>query len=165
MTIKPRKIIINGVELTAHPDGSVERQFYGRMRRDFGTKGKRGYMQLGVGGKTTLVHRIIARAYLLDWDDSLTVDHIDGKKTNNDLANLRMFNASEQQRAFRSKPKNCTSTYRGVHLNHRGKWIAIIKFDGKSHYIGTFQCEEDAALAYNVAATLAGFKPQSLNLI
>lgn len=42
-----------------------------------------------------LVHRIVAEHFLSDWDKSLEVNHIDGDKHNNSVANLEMCTRQE----------------------------------------------------------------------
>lgn len=41
------------------------------------------------GGKTFLVHRLVAKAFLGDHSDTLDVCHIDSNQLNNDVSNLR----------------------------------------------------------------------------
>lgn len=43
------------------------------------------------------------------------------------------------------------SKFKGV-WKHRKKWIAMIHFEGKSRYLGTFDTQEDAAAAYRAKA-------------
>lgn len=53
--------------------------------------------------KSVPVHRLIAMTYLIDWDKSLTVNHIDGNKLNNAISNLEMVTNSENvKHAFKS---------------------------------------------------------------
>ncbi len=60
----------------------------------------RKYAQVGLSmkGKTTkaYVHRLVAEAFLTDWDD--TVNHIDGDKTNNRLENLEWVSYSDNNK-------------------------------------------------------------------
>lgn len=49
------------------------------------TKEKKGF----------LIHRLVAQAFLSDWDENLTVDHIDKNPSNNNLTNLRMLTLFE----------------------------------------------------------------------
>jgi hypothetical protein len=44
------------------------------------------------------IHRLLARTFLSDFNEKLQVDHIDRDKLNNDLSNLRMVTASDNQR-------------------------------------------------------------------
>ena len=59
---------------------------------------KYGYLCVGLrdGKKQKLctVHRLVAKAFLMG-DDSLTVNHIDGNKTNNSVYNLEWVTAKE----------------------------------------------------------------------
>ena len=76
------------------------------------------------------------------------VDHIDGDGLNNQRANLR---DSEGKNAWNRKPQEGgTSVYKGVSWHSRiGKWQAQIMKDGRTHYLGYFDSEIDAARAYN----------------
>ena len=62
------------------------------------------YVNLARNGKykSKTVHRLVAEAFLPDFDASLSVNHIDGVKTNNRLSNLEMVtpleNAQHAQR-------------------------------------------------------------------
>lgn len=51
------------------------------------------------------VHRIVAALFLPDWDPSLTVDHIDEDKTNNDISNLQMLSVGDNVRAYHQRRK------------------------------------------------------------
>ena len=56
------------------------------LRRDDGTSANR------------LVHRLVASAFLDDWDETLTVDHVNRVRDDNRVVNLRMATHAEQQR-------------------------------------------------------------------
>lgn len=45
-----------------------------------------------------LVHRLVAEAFLKDYDEKLQVNHKDGNRTNNNVDNLEMVTASENQK-------------------------------------------------------------------
>jgi hypothetical protein len=49
--------------------------------------------------------------------------------------------------------KSCSSKYKGIHWFKRyRKWSATIRFENKRIFLGYFQNEIDAALAYDEAA-------------
>ena len=52
------------------------------------SKNNAGYMQCGCKKSTTLVHRLVAKAWLDNPNNYNEVDHIDGDKTNNSMYNL-----------------------------------------------------------------------------
>jgi hypothetical protein len=47
----------------------------------------------------------------------------------------------------------------------RGKWVAYIRVNGNRRHLGRFDAEEDAALAYSVAATEAWGERANLNVL
>lgn len=96
--------------------------------------------------KTILLHRAV-----LDAPAGMQVDHIDGDKLNNRRSNLRLVTPAQNQ--YNRRPSDGSSRYKGVswHKRHT-RWTAYIKIDGKQHYLGFFENEIDAAVAYDMAA-------------
>ena len=91
--------------------------------------------------KTFRVHILVAMAFLNHTIKSyrITVKHIDNNKLNNRLDNLERVNRKDKG----------TSKLPGVSLNGQGtKWVARIKVNGEQRYIGTFDSEYEAHLAY-----------------
>lgn len=86
--------------------------------------------------------------------DSRIVDHRNGDGLDNRKANLRI--ASKQNNNINIRPRRgCKSQYKGVLFESRRKaWVARIQHDGKSYHLGQYGTEQDAARAYNYAASL-----------
>ena len=77
------------------------------------------------------------------------IDHINGIRDDNRIENLR--EADKQSNAFNRKShKNSTSKYKGVSWCKRDKnWQVSYCIGGKRIYIGKFNCEIEAAKAYD----------------
>jgi hypothetical protein len=98
------------------------------------------------------VHRIIFAMHNKIDPDNQDVDHIDNSKSNHP-ANLRLAGScGNQQNAWKRKSQTA-SKYKGVSANkNKSRWCAAICANGSKVYLGTYDTEELAALAYNNAA-------------
>ena len=112
----------------------------------------RGYQVLGRKGSQYKAHRV-AWAWIHGDSDKL-VDHINGIRSDNRIANLRIADICESN-MNRKLQSNSTTGFKGVHPNKRSKinpWKAEIEFNGKWLYLGSFQSPEEAGEAYKQAA-------------
>lgn len=110
---------------------------------------KDGYRKGKVDGASYFAHRVAFAIFHGYWP-SETIDHINGEKSDNRIANLREASRSQNQQN-RPKQKNNTSGFKGV-TRHRSGWMAKIKLNGKTHYVGLYSTPELASVAYDVAA-------------
>ena len=115
-------------------------------------KSDKGYIRIGINKKLYTLHRLIYKYHNEEWDLKYShnnqIDHIDINKSNNKIENLRVVNNSINQRN-KNKLKNCSSIYKGVHWDKtKKKWVAQIRIDGKTIFLGHFKTEEEAHLAY-----------------
>ena len=93
------------------------------------------------------------------------VDHRDGNGLNNQKSNLRVATPS-QNAANKSSIQNGYSKYLGISWHKKIKrWEARISKNNKSHYLGVFKTEIEAAIAYNNAATKLHGEFANLNKI
>lgn len=91
--------------------------------------------------KNHLVHRLVAKEFLDEFDETKMVNHIDFNKNNNHVSNLEMVSNRENQcHSIKSKNK-----YIGVSFHKKlNKWTAQIMVDGKLKYIGKFLTDIEA---------------------
>lgn len=96
---------------------------------------------------------VYLHVYLLKPPLDMVVDHINGDKLDNQRHNLRI--ATDMQNSQNTqKQKGRSSKYKGVVWDaSRQKWKAQIKHENKNTNLGRFDSEEEAALAYDHAAT------------
>ena len=110
-----------------------------------------GYKQGKMLHRQYYAHRIIWALNYGEWPPD-QVDHINGKRTDNRIENLRLAVNAENARN-RGSQLNNTSGYKGVSFyKSRGNWEANIQVNGKNKRIGYFNTAEDAHEAYCMAA-------------
>lgn len=108
-----------------------------------------GYAYGKVNEKNVYLHRLIYELEFGTHGD--LVDHINGNRLDNRVANLRKATHKENRR--NTKKVRGTSKYIGVYYNKkRNKWCASIQHEGKNRHIGYYDVELDAARAYNEKA-------------
>ena len=159
-------LLIAGRMNFVHENGSISfiHGCTGKLVTTFGSNKGDGYLRIGIGGKSFYMHRLVAMAFLDDYTDELSVDHINGDKSDNTVENLRMATPSQQQLGHRHPSKGASSIYRGVSLvKSSGSYLAHIRHGGKQHHLGTFPTEVEAAKAYDKAAMANGYLPEALN--
>lgn len=74
-------------------DGRIRNANTGREIKQF--VGPDGYMRTQIAGKTRLVHRVIAKAYIPEDPEKVFINHKDGNKQNNRADNLEWCTRSE----------------------------------------------------------------------
>jgi HNH endonuclease/AP2 domain len=120
----------------------VDANDYSRVKQFlwFSTKTKwTFYARSGKDGGNTYLHRFIMNLS----DDELVVDHKNGNGLDNRKSNLRICSQSENGRNRSGASK--LTRFKGICLNKKtGKWIATLN-------LGSFNTEEEAALAYDHA--------------
>lgn len=115
-----------------------------------GTAHNRGYWQIRVCDELHLAHRL---AWLMTYGEwpAEDIDHINGDKRDNRIANLRAASRS-QNMANKGPNRNNTSGYKGVwYFKRTGKWMAGFRKDGRSIHVGCFDTPEEAAEARRIA--------------
>lgn len=114
------------------------------------SRNKKGHIQMQVGGfGNYLVHRL-AWLYVYGAWPKNQIDHIDGDKSNNRIANLRdVTNSENSQNRYGPTSWNKSSRLLGVTFHKKtGKWMAAIRKGNLRKHIGLFQNAEDAHAAY-----------------
>lgn len=94
--------------------------------------------------------KIYMARYLMKCPPHLFVDHIDGNPLNNTKRNLRICTKA-QNCQNRKKRNSSPYKYKGAYF-YDGKWVSSIGYKNKSIFIGRFNNDIDAAIAYNKKA-------------
>lgn len=117
-----------------------------------GTTDRRGYVRIRIGRKKYAAHRL---AWLISTGEDpahMTIDHINGNKSDNRISNLRLATNAENQRNKGRYATNKTGI-KGVFLDaKKGRYSASIRVNGKLKHLGYFDDPNVAAQAYAVAA-------------
>ncbi|MBY4947045.1 HNH endonuclease [Cupriavidus respiraculi] len=112
-----------------------------------GTSHGRGYLSIGVKGRRYLAHRL-AWFYVHGRWPAAHIDHQNGDRSDNRLANLRECDNTENQQN-RAKQRTNTSGATGVSWHRKmAKWQAKITVKGKRLWLGAFATIDEARSAY-----------------
>jgi hypothetical protein len=109
----------------------------GYYRIDLHNNGKR---------KKFYIHRLVISNFIPNIENKKCVDHINGKRLDNTISNLR-WSSDEENQHNRQINLNNTSSIKGVYWNKKAnKWHAQININGKNIHLGLFDNLDDAKL-------------------
>lgn len=133
-------------------DDDTERVINGRRLRTIRgpSARKNRYVYLKEGDKFISLSRLI-----MDAPNNKMVDHINGNTLDNRKENLRLCSNQQNQCNRKKQIKATSSKYKGVVYTGKYKtkrWQSSIKHNGIMQFLGMYETEELAALAYNNAA-------------
>lgn len=121
-----------------------------------GSKKSHGYIAINIDGKLYYAHRL-AWMYVFVVMPGLPIDHIDGDRHNNRIANLRLASPSENQKNAGLRTTN-KSGHQGVSwVAKAGKWRVALRSSGRVVTIGLFEDVESAVSARDKAYGDHGF--------
>lgn len=110
-----------------------------------------GYLRVCFRGHKIPAHHLCWALHYGEWPNG-ELDHINGKRSDNRIVNLRLASTS-QNHANKGRQKNNKTGYKGVHFNkERGLYVAQISVDGRNRFLGRFQTADLAYAAYKDAA-------------
>ncbi len=147
-------------------EGLYEISSHGKVRKGNGKpfnihKNPCGYYTAALrkNGKVypRLVHRMVVESFICKEFEQ--VDHIDGRKGNNLLSNLRP--CTQRENMLYHYKREFPGTFR-----EKDKWRASISVKNEMVHLGTFETEVDAFMAYKLATKVldaAGYKSHPLN--
>ena len=111
-----------------------------------------GYVQIEVEGEVHYLHVYIMKTLLgKEVPKGHVVHHMDNKRYNNTEANLAVVSCQVNSQA-RVKASGCSSQYSGVCLTESGNWHVQIRRDKVIISLGTYTDQEEAGMAYDIAA-------------
>jgi len=122
-----------------------------RVGIPLGCDNGKGYLRITVDGTSQYAHRL---AWVYEFGDlsGLEIDHINGVKSDNRIANLRLATAIENQQNKREAMSNNKAGMLGASWHKdANKWQAHICKEGKRTYLGLHETADKAHQAYVAA--------------
>ena len=115
----------------------------------------------GRAGKARKARRVWMHRLVLGVTDAypiVEIDHVDGNGLNDQRASLRIVSKSQNQRNRRKQTSTASSRFKGFSWDKSNRtvikpWRAHMRVEGKLIMLRRFADEQDAAKAYDEAAT------------
>jgi hypothetical protein len=116
-----------------------------------GSRQSRGYWHIKINRHLYMAHRLAWLYVTGEWPVG-HIDHINGNRSDNRFANLRIATNSENAWNSRIRVNNACG-YKGVHYKRRlNKFVAQNNVSGRVHHLGVFKTAAEAHAAYRKAA-------------
>lgn len=107
-----------------------------------------GYVQIQVDYQFYYGHRLAWWLHYGEWPPG-EIDHINGNKSDNRIANLRIATRSQQTANARKRRSGLKGVFR---FKGGPKWSAQIRHKGVKYHLGVFADEASAHAAYREAS-------------
>lgn len=121
-----------------------------------GSLDKAGYHRIKIDGALVAAHRIAWKMFHGEFPEQ-EIDHINGDRTDNRIANLRTVSPTDNRRNAKRRTDNNSGVV-GVHLQSRhGTWTAKIHNQGSYDYLGSFRDFFEAVCARKSAEVRYGY--------
>ena len=122
----------------------------GQLLKEGTYRDGRKYITLSKNGgkKTFQSHRIVFATFNGILVQGLVIDHINNIPTDNRSINLQQITIRENNI---KDSKGYTSKYPGVSIYRNIKWRAVIHINGKQKWLGSYDNEKEASIAYEKA--------------
>lgn len=111
------------------------------------------YLNINVRGKNFLAHRAAWALHFGAWPEGI-LDHINGCRSDNRIANLRLATIAQNSANSNPRARNKCGI-KGVYQTATGRWRACIGVNGKNKFLGGFATAAEAGEAYQAAARKA----------
>lgn len=118
---------------------------------------KRGYLNLWIGGKLFLAHRVIWEMNNGKIPEGLVIDHKDHNTANNRLDNLRLTSQTLNVRNNALSSANSSGVTGVMWRKKEGCWLASITVNRKRIYLGRYEDKDQAIAARKLAEKEYGF--------
>jgi len=135
----------------------------GRANETVGSADLYGYKTVRINRKSYKLHRLAWLYCKGEWPKG-DIDHINGQRSDNRIANLRDVDRATNLQNMRSPKHNKSTGVLGVYPSRNGKrFEAKISISNKSRGLGCFDTIEQAQAAYFAAkqSLHAGFVPSN----
>jgi HNH endonuclease/AP2 domain len=150
---RPVSMFKDGRQSAAHNCAIWNGKFADRPA--LGAIDKRGYRHGHLLNTKVKAHRVIWALVHGVWPKG-EIDHINGRKSDNCMENLRLVSHAINSKNMRLKSNN-TSGANGVRQRPSGRWAALMEVNGKPITIGTFETKAEAIIARRTAQVEHGF--------
>lgn len=117
-----------------------------------------GYVYINIHNRSHRAHRVAWAMYHGSWPDG-QIDHINGNRSDNRIANLRIVNNAENSKNQCKRVNNTSGTTGVTWSKQRGKWQAQIVRHGKIKNLGHYANKDDAIAARKKAEQEMEFHP------